>query len=566
MFRMHAGNRFSLLVLLVFVAFLTRINGIGTVPPSLNWDEVSHGYNAYSILSTGMDEWGVKFPIIFRAYGDYKLPVYIYLTVVSEYFLGLSILSVRLVSVLAGSLSVGFVYLLTLEIFRHDKRRNFISFGAAVLMALEPWSFFLSRGAFEANLALFFVIAGFYFLLGGMRRSSFHVLIGVLFLGLSVWSYNSARVFVPLMLVVYAVLYFGFLKRLWSAKPKVMLMATVLAAVLFLPMFWQLMRPEGTARFGWVSILDQGAISEIESLRNDSSFSKPLSRMLYNRFSYLAYKIGDNYISHYGVDFLFLNGGSNYQFSIPSYGLLYLVDLPFVIWGLFKLIGKRDRNYMFILFWLILAPVPASLTRDAPHALRSIFMLPVPMILSSLGLSDIYGRVRRKRVGFALAGVYALLFLFFAIDYRAIYFTSYRVDFSKSWQFGYNEAVDYIHKHYDDYDKVVITKKYGEPHEFLLFWWPWNPQAYRVDPNLVRFNQTNWYWVDRFDKFYFVNDWEIEDDSYNFVTESDLKIDCEFKKCLLVTGENFEFEKWNLLKEINYLDGSDAFRIYENFE
>ncbi|MBU2577901.1 hypothetical protein KKA69_03645, partial [Patescibacteria group bacterium] len=71
-----------LLVLILFFSFLVRIYSLEKIPPSLNWDEVSHGYNAYSIIKTGKDEWGITLPLIFRAYGDYKLPFYIYLTTI----------------------------------------------------------------------------------------------------------------------------------------------------------------------------------------------------------------------------------------------------------------------------------------------------------------------------------------------------------------------------------------------------------------------------------------------------------------------------------------------------
>ena len=54
---------FWLILILALAAFL-RFYKIGQVPPSLNWDEVAIGYNAYSILKTGKDEWGVPFPLL----------------------------------------------------------------------------------------------------------------------------------------------------------------------------------------------------------------------------------------------------------------------------------------------------------------------------------------------------------------------------------------------------------------------------------------------------------------------------------------------------------------------
>ena len=107
----------SLFLLIVVLAIGLRFVVIGKVPPALNWDEISHGYNAYSLLKTGKDEWGVTLPTIFRAYGDYKLPVYIYLTAVSELIFGLNIFSVRLPSILAGVMTVVFTYLLAKKLF-----------------------------------------------------------------------------------------------------------------------------------------------------------------------------------------------------------------------------------------------------------------------------------------------------------------------------------------------------------------------------------------------------------------------------------------------------------------
>src|SRR4051812_3604511 len=90
------------LVLVFILAFFlfTRLYKITEIPGSLYWDEASIGYNAYSILTTGQDEWGVSFPIYFKAFGEYKLPVYIYSTVLSEKIFGVNTLAVRIPAVI----------------------------------------------------------------------------------------------------------------------------------------------------------------------------------------------------------------------------------------------------------------------------------------------------------------------------------------------------------------------------------------------------------------------------------------------------------------------------------
>src|SRR3989338_825512 len=152
---------YSLFVLIsiTLIGFLFRVWNITNTPPSLNWDEVSHGYNAYSILKTGHDEWGIRFPLIFRAFGDYKLPLYIYLTTPMIAIFGLNTFSVRLVSVLAGTIAIPLIYLLTNELFKNKKENNSYNHGilAMLLLAFLPWHIFLSRAAFEANLALTFI-------------------------------------------------------------------------------------------------------------------------------------------------------------------------------------------------------------------------------------------------------------------------------------------------------------------------------------------------------------------------------------------------------------------------
>ena len=134
------NNRY--LISIVIFGSILRLTFTTVNPPSLNWDEVSHGYNAYSILETGKDEWGVRLPLIFKAYGDFKLPVYIYITAISEFLLGLNVLAVRLPSILAGITSIIFTFKLVKLLFKN----NFLALLSAFLVTIEPWSlFFLER-------------------------------------------------------------------------------------------------------------------------------------------------------------------------------------------------------------------------------------------------------------------------------------------------------------------------------------------------------------------------------------------------------------------------------------
>lgn len=542
-------SRFYLGVI-VLLALVLRFSFLSSYPPSLNWDEVSHGYNAYSVLQTGKDEWGVSFPTIFRAYGDYKLPVYIYLTALSESIFGLNEFAVRFPSALAGVGTVVFTYLLVKQLFKDQK----IALLGAFLVAIEPWSFFLSRVALEANVAVLLITSGVYFFLIAVNKKGNYLLLSALLLGLSVWTYNSARIFVPFLSVSLLFVYRDKLKK--GLHKSILFVSAIILLLFFVPMFLQLIDTKGQARYENVRILDQGAIATIENSRNGSDLPDVIDKLIYNRPVYFATKFTQNYISHFLPNFLFFQGGSNFQFNVPNYGLLHVVSLPLYYVGIlltFKNLSKKE--YKLLSFWLLLAPIASSVTREAPHTLRSIVFLPIPMIFVSLAAIKLLNKKY-------LVGYLILLAIFFGAYLQK--YIQYNYEYSSSWQYGYKDAVSFIKDNYDKYQTVIISKKYGEAHEFLLFYMSWNPEDYRNDIKLNRFYQTNWYWVDGFDKFYFVNDWEIPQDGNAFITESNVQINCDTQSCLLVTSPNNKPNSWNKIKEVKFLNNETVFELYEN--
>src|SRR6185369_8537483 len=91
-------NTLFLLIGILFIGALFRFWALGTNPPSLDWDEAALGYNAYSIMQTGRDEYGKSYPIILQSFGDYKPALYTYLTIPSVALFGLTPFAVRLPS------------------------------------------------------------------------------------------------------------------------------------------------------------------------------------------------------------------------------------------------------------------------------------------------------------------------------------------------------------------------------------------------------------------------------------------------------------------------------------
>src|SRR3989344_9678426 len=97
---------------ILLLKFILRVYDLSNNPPGFFGDEAAIGYNAYKILQTGKDEYGEPYPIFFRSFGDYRLPIPIYANIPFVAFFGLNEFSVRLTAVFYGLISIFFIILI----------------------------------------------------------------------------------------------------------------------------------------------------------------------------------------------------------------------------------------------------------------------------------------------------------------------------------------------------------------------------------------------------------------------------------------------------------------------
>lgn len=534
-------------VLIIGLGILLRV--VGSVPPSTNWDEVSLGVNAYSILKTGKDEWGKSFPLTFEAFGDYKLPIYIYTLIPFIAVFGLNDFSLRLPSLLSGILSLVFIYLIIKKLTKDNKWALWGMF----LLSISPQHIFLSRIALEANLAFGIFLAAFYLFLVGLEKQKLLIVSAFLF-GLTAFTYNSARVFIPLFLIGLSFIY---RKELLKYKTR-LIIPLLIIGVLFGIAFSMAIFEDSSSRYYWVSIVDQGAVNYLNESRAKSSLPPFITNLIFNRYIYFITTAFSNYLTHFSPEFLFIKGGSNYQFSLPKHGILYMLELPFLIWGIIA-VFRNKQVFWVLLLWLLLAPIPSAITREAPHALRSIFMLGALQIIVAGGVIGLVNFVttRFKFLKGYLQSIIVALFLISLGLFSYQYFYIYPTEYSKAWQYGYKQTYEYLIDNYSMYfkdnneKKIYISKYYGEPHIFYLYYSKYDPALYQNNPSLIRYSQTNWRWVDKLDNINFINDWEVKEK---------LK---DQKDIILVTSPGNYPEGATLKHSINFLDGSKAFDVVE---
>ena len=103
---------------ILIAGFLVRIVWLDRFPVGFTPDEASFGYDAFSILKTGKDQWGHTFPLVLESFGDFKAPLYSYILIPFVALFGLSRPIVRLPNALLGTAAVYVTYLLVNEILR----------------------------------------------------------------------------------------------------------------------------------------------------------------------------------------------------------------------------------------------------------------------------------------------------------------------------------------------------------------------------------------------------------------------------------------------------------------
>ncbi|MFH0943434.1 MAG: hypothetical protein V1810_04650, partial [Candidatus Beckwithbacteria bacterium] len=161
----------------------------GNIPVSLYWDEAAIGLDARSLLTTGKDLNGQSWlQPLFISYGDYKAPVYIWLTTLLGKFLSVSELTVRLPSLLA---SLGVAWLLF----------KWLGPFVAISYLIMPWSLLFSRIGFESHLSLFWLVLAIYLVISKkLILASFAVILGI-------YTYVSLRFSAPSLFILTFLLY-----------------------------------------------------------------------------------------------------------------------------------------------------------------------------------------------------------------------------------------------------------------------------------------------------------------------------------------------------------------------
>ncbi len=459
------------------LAIIARFYNLSSVPLGFHIDEAIIADNANFILQTGKDTNNNFLPLQTEVFGDYNPTGYAYLAVIPIKILGLTIFAARSVGSLLGVFAVLGAFFLAYAIFE----KKSLSLLTALFVALSPWNIVLSRSTEETAASLPFIIFGFAFLIWSVKKEKIrYLLIATVLLFASYFIYFTPRLFVPLLFLTFFIPV-----KYWYSKRRALFTKAFIASFLFIGITAFLLVigvRGGSNRFNQVSIFGfpETKLVMEEQIREDGVQKSPIpiTRLFHNKPLAYSLTFVNNYFQYFSGNFLFTKGGLPIWFNVPGMGLFYLVELPFILYGLYRIFRERKSWGFLVIAWLLLSPVVASLTvDDVPNIRRALVMVPVMELLAAYGVIVAIGNIP-KRLRMIGAGVFIVFFVFNSLYFFHQYFIHSPIHKNWNRNEGFEEMVATVKKDYDNYDKIIVTKSEGGIYPLILFYLNYSPREY----------------------------------------------------------------------------------------
>lgn len=467
-------SRLILLIIIVLGLFL-YFHKLSNIPNALYIDEIMPSYSAYSILTTGRDEYGKFMPLVFRFFGSYNPSLYTYLTVIPVYLFGLSHFSARFVSVLAGLLSSCVIYVFLSE--SKLIKNYWTKFFGMVVFIISPWIFFYSRIGYEVTLGYLLFSLGALLIYKSLENKSY-LSFGLLSLSLSTYAAYTERFLAPLLIVTFFITFYKQIDFKYFLKCLVIVLISQIPNfyILFYPAFF----PKDTL---WSS-------------SNGSFIREFLSK----------------FFTYFSPGSLFFLPDPDKQRSIPELSVFYTwMVIPYLV-GLYQMWVYKKNNMVKILIILaLICPIPAALTKDPFSTHRALPLLLPLFIIISLGIDVVFQKIKSS-IFISLASIILILSSLFSL-WRG-YFVLLPSERAKDWGYGYKELSAEI-DHRSDKHFIVDQSRSKPAYIYLLYYLKIKPSDFQkiVDKNVL----PNYYQNTPFKSDYEINNvetrnirWEID--------------------------------------------------------
>ncbi len=468
----------SLVVLTVITLLgaLLRFYKLGDIPVGFHRDEAMLGYTAYSILKTGRDMSGTVFPLHLASF-IYSPAGYSYASIPFIYIFGLTPFSTRFASAFFGTLTIILTFFFVRELLSQKKSATPIALLASVVLSISPWHINLSRTATENTIVVFFLTLGvFLYLLWIKNNRLIYLLLSYISLGITLTLYQAPRAFLPIFVPLLSILY----QKRWKG---LLQNSALYICFIIIPIFLILSSPNLSLRLRTVSIFSTERTKLItdERIREDGISRAPLllTRLFHNKLIGYSHQFITNYFAHFSYPFLFTDDVLPLRYKVPGANLLYLIELPLFLVGIWFLLKNERKTAQFIIGWILLIPIGSALTfDDVPNLQRTLIIEPALSLLIAFG---IYSLSTFKKTIVPIVFIIIVIYSFQFSSYLHAYYVHQIVHQPYYRQEGYKELVSKVNTLLPSFTKAVITNRETAPTLFFLFFGNYSPKQFQDD-------------------------------------------------------------------------------------
>lgn len=482
-------KKYLIQILLILVSLISLfINIYKQNLNCLTTDEAAFGYNAYSILKTGKDEYGSLLPLRFKSFGDYKMPLYSYLSVPFIALGGLNETTTRSLNTVVAILFPFIMYLLSYQLFKNKH----ISLLASFLLALSPGLQTIGRQAHESYVTTFFLATTILLFLKFIEKNSVKFFSGFT---LSLFIFSFGYQFSRLWIVFFAVGCVFFAVKKVISKKFILPLITIFV-ILFVPDI--IVRPARVGNLLFFKNIGLGL--QTAELRSEGG-----GRIIYNKATVGIKNLIFNHVSYLSPQFLVIRGDENYRFGYEGISPITLIEYLFIFVGLFYLFKEKQKFRYVLLIFLLFAPLAGSLAWAGFSISRTLPLIVISSIISTYGFFGLFKEIKNSK--FFLFILLSCLFGYGILTFYSwdFYFNHYpkRALTIRAFQCGNKEMAVYVKENYSSTDKFYITQKNGQPYIFLLFYLNYPPEKYQQIAKLSAPDRFGFGQVESFDKFIF---------------------------------------------------------------
>lgn len=428
-------------IIFLLSAFL-RIWYLDRIPSGIVADETDYVLNAKaiyhtggSILSQNWSPWSLT--TVPQEIPKAEFPYFISIPFVGPF--GLSLFTARI-----GYAAVSILYVFIIFGIAQTLFGFWAGAAAGLLAAINPWSVYYGRTAYDVPIAITGYIAAFYLLI---RLKGPKLLWSLIPLCIAFYSYIGTKIlFVPY--TVFALLGSWLLVHK-KTNTKWFVIIGIVSLLVFTNYAIRIQSLGANSRISQIFTPTSKSVVDAVDSQRRLTLTSPLTKLFANKIVVYAKEATIKFAGAFSPTILFTNGEGIATFSLWEHGLFYPLDAIFLILGICTLFTAAPILLMFLLAIIMTSTLPSIMsTVGTTYVHRSSLMYPFFTIIMGYGMVSFLRLIRNqtyKKIGIVLLSlVYVLLIANF------VYLYFFRFPFYNSESFGLSQRV------YSKYMKLAV--------------------------------------------------------------------------------------------------------------